>query len=115
MKFKYNLVYSSAQEVESMLFNGDYDLSCLVVDATLENIATKKKVIPIVSIYATNEDVIFDLALDREDIEKTLTENISIMERFEDYERCQKIVDGLKFITNKKQKNNGHKTKTTSK
>ena len=115
MKFKHNLVYSSAQEVELMFEDGDYNLSCLVVDTTLENLTTKKKVIPIVSIYATNEDVIFDLALDRGDIEDTLTQNLPIMERYEDYERCQKIVDGIKFITSKKQKNNGHKAKTTSK
>ena len=102
MKFKHNLVYNNAQEVEAMFINGDYNLSCIVVDTTLENLKTKKKVIPIASIYAEDEDMIFDLALDREDIEETLTQNLPIMERFEDYERCQKIVDGIKFVKTKK-------------
>jgi hypothetical protein len=104
MKFKHNLVYNNAQEVELMFIKGDYNLSRIVVDITLENLKTKKKVIPIASIYAEDEDIIFDLALDREDIEETLTQNLSIMERFEDYERCQKIVDGIKSIKNKTEK-----------
>jgi hypothetical protein len=93
-----------------MLGGGDYNLSCLVVDITLENLATRKKVIPIVSIYSQDEDMIWDLTLDREDMEETLNKNLSIMEKFEDYERCQEIVNGIKFIQSKK--SNGNKTKS---
>jgi hypothetical protein len=93
-----------------MLGGGDYNLSCLVVDITLENLATRKKVIPIVSIYSQDEDMIWDLTLDREDMEETLSKNLSIMEKFEDYERCQEIVNGIKFIQSKK--SNGNKTKS---
>jgi hypothetical protein len=93
-----------------MLDGGDYNLSCLVVDTTLENLKTKKKVIPIVSIYSQEEDMVWDLTLDREDMEETLSKNLEIMEKFEDYERCQEIVNGIKFIQSKK--NNGYKTKT---
>jgi hypothetical protein len=104
MKFKHHLTYSDSSKIESILSNGDYDLSCLVVDVALENLKTKRKVIPVVSIYSQDEDLIYDLTLDREDIEETLTQNLSIMERFEDYERCQKIVDGIKSIKNKTEK-----------
>jgi hypothetical protein len=48
--------------------------------------------------------------LDRDDIEETLNKNLSIMEKFEDYERCQEIVNGIKFIQNKK--SNGDKAKS---
>jgi hypothetical protein len=80
------------------------------VDTTLENHKTKKKVIPIVSIYAQEDDMVCDLTLDREDMEETLSKNLGIMEKFEDYERCQEIVNGIKFIQNKK--SNGNQTKT---
>lgn len=109
MKFKHQLVYDNSEEIQGMLEGGDYNLSCLVVDTALENLKTKKKVIPIVSIYAQEEDMIWDLTLDREDIEETLSKNLEIMEKFEDYERCQEIVKGIKFIKNKN--NNTHKTK----
>jgi len=109
MKFKHQLVYDNSESIQYMLEGGDYNLSCLVVDTTLENLQTKRKVIPIVSIYAQEEDMIWDLTLDREDMEETLSKNLEIMEKFEDYERCQEIVNGIKFIQNKK--NNGYKTK----
>jgi hypothetical protein len=109
MKFKHHLVYDSSHEIEYMLEGGDYELSRLVVDTTLENLTTRKKVIPIVSIYAQEEEMFWDLTLDREDMEETLSKNLSIMEKFEDYERCQEIVNGIKFIQSKK--SNGNKTK----
>jgi hypothetical protein len=46
MKFKHHLVYDNSHEIEYMLSGGDYNLSCLVVDTTLENLTTRKKVIP---------------------------------------------------------------------
>ncbi len=110
MKFKHHLVYDNSKEIEYMLDGGDYELSRLVVDTALENIKTRKKVIPIVSIYAQEEEMFWDLTLDREDIEETLNKNLSIMEKFEDYERCQEIVNGIKFIQNKK--SNGNKCHT---
>jgi hypothetical protein len=110
MKFKHHLVYDNSHEIEYMLSGGDYNLSRLVVDTTLENLTTRKKVIPIVSIYSQEEEMFWDLTLDREDMEETLSKNLSIMEKFEDYERCQEIVNGIKFIQNKK--SNGNKTKS---
>ena len=109
MKFKHHLVYDNSREIEYMLDGGDYNLSCLVVDTTLENLTTRKKVIPIVSIYSQDEDMVWDLTLDREDMEETLSKNLIIMEKYEDYERCQEIVNGIKFIQSKK--SNGNKTK----
>lgn len=102
MKFKHNWVFNSSEEIEEMIEEGDYELSCLIVDTALENLKTKKKVIPVLSIYTQEEDMIFDFTLDREDIEETLGANLEIMEKFEDYERCQKIVNGVEFIKSKK-------------
>lgn len=114
MKFKHQLVYDNSELIQYMLEGGDYNLSCLVVDTTLENLQTKKKVIPIVSIYAQEEDMVWDLTLDREDMEETLSKNLEIMEKFEDYERCQEIVNGIKFIQNKTKNGNKTKNKTGS-
>ncbi len=35
--------------------------------------------------------------MNREDMEETLSKNLEIMEKFEDYERCQEIVNGIKY------------------
>lgn len=114
MKFKHHLVYDNSENIGYMLEGGDYSLSCLVVDTTLENLQTKRKVIPIVSIYAQDEDMVWDLTLDREDMEETLSKNLEIMEKFEDYERCQEIVNGIKFIQSKNKNGNKTKNKTGS-
>lgn len=114
MKFKHHLVYGNSEDIGYMLEGGDYNLSCLVVDTTLKNLQTKKKVIPIVSIYAQEEDMVWDLTLDREDMEETLSKNLEIMEKFEDYERCQEIVNGIKFIQNKNKNGNQTKNKAGS-
>ena len=114
MKFKHQLVYDNSESIQYMLEGGDYNLSCLVVDTTLQNLTTKKKVIPIVSIYAQEDDMIWDLTLDREDMEETLSKNLEIMEKFEDYERCQEIVNGIKFIQSKNKNGNKTKNKTSS-
>lgn len=114
MKFKHQMVYDNSEDIGYMLEGGDYNLSCLVVDITLENLKTKKKVIPIVSIYAKEEDMVWDLTLDREDMEETLNKNLEIMEKFEDYERCQEIVNGIKFIQSKNKNGNKTKNKTGS-
>lgn len=114
MKFKHHLVYENVYQVEAMLDRKDYDLSCLVVDTTLENLKTKRKVIPLVSIYSREEEIIWDVTLDREDMEETLKLNLSIMEDNEDYERCQQIVNGIKFIQSKNKNGNKTKNKTSS-
>jgi len=59
MKFKHHLVYDNSEDIGYMLEGGDYNLSCLVVDTTLENLKTKRKVIPIVSIYAHTQSLPF--------------------------------------------------------
>jgi hypothetical protein len=102
MKFKNQIVYRTTQELEKSLSNGDYNLSCLVVDISLKHLKSKKKSIPIVSIYAQEDDLYFDLTLDVEDIKDTLNQNLKIMESYEDYERCQKIVDGVKYLEKRK-------------
>jgi hypothetical protein len=43
-------------------------------------------------------------------MEETLSKNLEIMEKFEDNERCQEIVNGINY--NQSKKNNGYKKKT---
>jgi len=74
------------------------ELHDLIVDTALANIKTKRKEIPVVSIRTKDEDVLYDIMIDRKDMVETLEQNLQSMEEYEDYERCQKIVNAIDYL-----------------
>jgi hypothetical protein len=75
--------------------------SDLIVDIALENLDTTIKSIPVVSITTIEDDLIYDVIIDRDDMVETLEQNLILMEDFEDYGRCQKISDAIFYLNNK--------------
>ena len=72
--------------------------SNLIVDSALLNLKTRKKQIPVVSISTKDNSLIYDIVISRPDLIETLEQNLETMEEYEDYERCQKIVNALKYL-----------------
>jgi hypothetical protein len=64
------------------------ELSDIIVDVALENVKTKRKVIPVITIYTQDTDMTYDIVIEREDMTETLEVNLDTMEDYEDYERC---------------------------
>jgi hypothetical protein len=77
------------------------ELHDLIVDTALANVKTKRKEIPVVSILTKDDDTIYDIMIDRVDMVETLESNLVSMEEYEDYERCQQIVDAISFLKQK--------------
>jgi hypothetical protein len=102
MKFEHNLEFETTEEINETFRGGNKELSDLIVDIALKNLKTKKKQIPVVSITANDDDLIYEVMIDREDLLETLETNLETMEEYEDYERCQKIADGVNYLKNKK-------------
>ena len=101
MKFKYNWEFDTTEELNSIFSDGKKELNDLIVDIALKNLKTKRKEIPIVSIYTKDEDMTYDIVIDRPDMVETLEQNLTTMEEYEDYERCQKIINALDYLKSK--------------
>ena len=98
MKFKHNWKFNTTEELNNIFSEGKKELNDLIVDITLKNLKTKRVTIPVVSIYTKDEDVTYDIMVDRPDMVETLEQNLLTMEEYEDYERCQKIVKALDYL-----------------
>mgnify|MGYP003624291601 FL=1 len=98
MKFKHNWEFNTTEELNNIFNEGKKELNDLIVDITLKNLKTKRVTIPVVSIYTKDEDVTYDIMVDRPDMVETLEQNLLTMEEYEDYERCQKIVKALDYL-----------------
>ena len=101
MKFKHHLEFTSSEEMNIMFADDNKPLSDLIVDIALENLDTTIESIPVVSIATIEDDLIYDVIIDRIDMVETLEQNLILMEDFEDYGRCQKITDALFYLNNK--------------
>ena len=101
MKFKHHLEYKSSEEMNIMLSDDNKPISNLIVDVAIENLDTTIEEIPVVSIVTLDDDLVYEVVIDRIDMVETLEQNLELMEDFEDYGRCQKITDALFYLNNK--------------
>ena len=101
LDFKHHLEFKSSEEMNIMFEDDNKPLSDLIVDIALENLDTTIESIPVVSIATIEDDLIYDVIIDRIDMVETLEQNLILMEDFEDYGRCQKITDALFYLNNK--------------
>ena len=101
LEFKHHLEFTSSEEMNIMFADDNKPLSDLIVDIALENLDTTIESIPVVSIATIEDDLIYDVIIDRDDMVETLEQNLILMEDFEDYKRCQKITDAIFYLNNK--------------
>jgi hypothetical protein len=100
MEFKHTMVFDTTEELEQGFTYGNKELSIFIVDVALENLKTELQTIPVVSISTNDDDLIYDIMIDRPDMIDTLEQNLESMETYEEYERCQKITDALHYLRN---------------
>ena len=101
MEFKHNWEFETEMEMIDNFNNGDRKLHTLIVDTALANLKTRKKTIPVVSIRTKEDDMVYDIMIERPDMIETLEQNLEIMEEYEDYERCQKIFEAINYLKSK--------------
>lgn len=93
--------FKTEEEMEQSFAENDYKFHKFVVDSALKNIDSKKKEITIMSILTKDTNTTFDIILEPEFMVETLETNLPIMEEYEDYERCQKIVNAIDYLKSK--------------
>ena len=101
MKFKHRWEIETEKEMGVLFKENDKNLHNLIVDEVLLHYRNRKKTIPIVSIFVQDTNIYYDICVDPQDILETLTQNLKIMENYEDYERCAKILKIVEIFKNK--------------
>lgn len=102
MKFKHYLEFETTEEINESFRGGNKKLSDMIVDIALDNIKTKRKTIPVVSISSNDNDLTYEVMIERGDLIATLETNLETMEEYEDYERCQSIIEAINYLKSKK-------------
>ena len=88
----------SVEEFEEMLQEQDLKISKAIIEIALKNLKGTKRFIPILEIHVEDDDSIFDITLDRQNMISTLQQNLEIHERNEDYEGCARIAKAIQEI-----------------
>ncbi len=88
----------SVEEFEDMLQEQDLKISKAIIEVALKNLKGKKRFIPVLEVHVEEDDTIFDITLDRQNLLSTLQKNLEIHERNEDYEGCARIAKAIQEL-----------------
>lgn len=86
------------EDFEQMLQEQDLKISKAIVEVALKNLKGKKRFIPVLEIHIEEDEAVYDITLDRQDLVSTLQQNLEIHERNEDYEGCARIANAIKEL-----------------
>ena len=93
-EFKVNTL----EEFQDMVDKKHFSISEAIVGAILSNKKTRKKNVHVLSVKCVEENVIFDITLERANFIDTLKENLKYFEERELYEECAKIHNGIQTL-----------------
>lgn len=91
----------SEADFYSRVKGGDLNLAIIIVDAILTNLDSKKKHNYIVTIELEEEEETYDLTCHSDEFLFTLEKNLQILAEGEMYEKCQEVVEAIKYLKNK--------------
>jgi len=96
------ITVKNVEEFEEMLQKQDIKISKAIVEIALKNLKSKKRFVPILEVHVQDEETIFDITLDRNNLVETLKQNLEIFEAHEEYEGCARIAAAIKDLETKK-------------
>ena len=98
------------EEFEEIIANHDIRVARALVETILKNLKGRKRHIHALSVMVLNEATIYDITIDRKEFISTLEKNLPIYEKNELYEKCQEIVEAIKYL-NKREKSRERREK----
>ena len=90
-----------SEEFERLVSEKDIRISNALVDTILKNLKGRKRHIHALSILVENEQMIYDITIDRKEFVTTLEMSLPIYEKAEEYERCAEIFNAIQSLKNK--------------
>ena len=68
----------SVEEFEDMLQEQDLKISKAIIEVALKNLKGDKRFIPVLEVHVEEDESIFDITLDRQNMVSTLQQNLDI-------------------------------------
>ena len=96
MEFKHTMEFETTEEINETFSGGNKQLSDLIVDTILEELESDIQEIPIVSLTTKDDELIYEITANRDDLVETLEQNLDTMEDYEDYEEV--IPNALPYL-----------------
>ena len=87
------ITVNNEAEFQQMLDNKDFKIAEIIVDSILKNLDSTKQHIHIMSINCFEENITYDITLEKKHFKGVLQENLKYFIERELYEKCSKIVD----------------------
>lgn len=91
----------NSDEFEKLVSEKDIRISNALVDTILKNLKGRKRHIHCLSILVEQEQMVYDITIDRDEFVSTLEMSLPVYEEVEEFERCAEIFNAIKFLKNK--------------
>jgi hypothetical protein len=91
-----------SDEFEGLIANRDLRISKALVEPILKNLKGRKRHLHVLSVLVEQEQMVYDVTVDRRDFISTLEHNLPVFEEHELYEECAEIVKAIEFLKEKK-------------
>tara|TARA_Y100001972_G_scaffold111360_1_gene144003 strand:- start:486 stop:791 length:306 start_codon:yes stop_codon:yes gene_type:complete len=88
----------NVEEFEKMIQNMDFKISEALVSTVLKNLKNSRRYHHAFSVISEEDGDIYDITIDRQDFQKTLTEALPKYEVEEKYEECIKIKEAMNYL-----------------
>ena len=101
MKMAKEINVFNSEEFEKLVSKKDMRISDALVNTILKNLKGRKRHIHALSILVEQEQMIYDITIDRKEFVSTLEMNLPLYEEAEEFEKCAEMLNAIKFLKNK--------------
>lgn len=93
-----------SDEFEKLVSEKDIRISNALVDTILKNLKGRKRHIHALSIMVEQEQMVYDITIDRNEFLTTLEMSIPVYEQVEEFEKCADVMKAIKYLQTKNKK-----------
>ena len=90
-----------SEEFERLVSDKDIRISNALVDTVLKNLKGRKRHIHALSIMVEQDQMVYDITIDRNEFVSTLENSLPIYEEVEEFEKCAEVFKAISFLKNK--------------
>lgn len=97
----HSITVQTQEDFEELMQANNFEISSAIVKTILKNLKGRKKHVHILEINVLEEQTIYDITINREDMLESLEKNLKIHEENEAYEVCSEIVKAIEYLKSK--------------